>query len=71
MFPIIVPCAVIGQVADSVGGQGLAVVAGQQVLPRTVPVAVGDGVLHRAQRAGGVGVLLSTLASSMLRTSQC
>ena len=71
MFPIIVPCAVIGQVADSVGGQGLAVVAGQQILPGAVPIAVGDGVLHRAQRAGGVGVLLSTLASSILRTSQC
>ena len=47
-----------GQVAYGVGGQGLAVVTGQQILPGAVPIAVGDGVLHRAQRAGGVGILL-------------
>ena len=60
MLPRVRPCTVVGQVADVIAGQRLSIVAGQQILPVAVAVTVGDGVLHRAQRAGGVGVLRLT-----------
>ena len=53
MLPSIGPCPVVGQVTDGVGGQCLSVIAGQQILPRAVAIAVGDGIQCRAQRAGG------------------
>ena len=55
VLPTVAPCAVIGQVADGIGGQCLSVVAGEQILPRAVAVAIGDGIQRRAQRAGGIG----------------
>ena len=55
VLPTVAPCAVVGQVTDGIGGQCLSVVAGQQILPRTVAIAIGDGIQCRAQRAGGVG----------------
>ena len=58
VLPTVAPCAVIGQVADGIGGQCLPVIAGQQILPRAVTITIGDGVQCRAQRAGGVGILL-------------
>ena len=51
---------VVGQVADGITGQRLSIVAGQQILPITVAVTIGDGVQRRAQCAGGVGVLRLT-----------
>ena len=57
VLPTVAPCAVIGQVADGIGGQCLSVIAGQQILPRAVAIAIGDGVQCRAQRARGVGIL--------------
>ena len=53
MLPTVAPCAVIGQVADGIGGQRLSVIAGQQILPRAVAIAVGDGIQYRTQRARG------------------
>ena len=53
VLPTVAPCAVIGQVADLVRCQQLSVIAGQQILPRTVAIAVGDGIQCRAQRARG------------------
>ena len=53
VLPTVAPCAVIGQVADLVRCQQLSVIAGQQILPCAVAVAVGDGIQRRAQRAGG------------------
>ena len=55
VLPTVAPCAVIGQVADLVRCQQLSVIAGQQILPRAVAIAVGDGIQCRAQCAGGVG----------------
>lgn len=49
------PSAVIGKIADLVRCKQLSIIAGQQILPRTVAVAIGDGIQCRAQRAGGVG----------------
>ena len=57
MLPTVAPCAVVGQVTDGIGGQCLSVVAGEQILPCAVAVAVGDGIQRRAQRARGVGIL--------------
>ena len=53
VLPTVAPCAVIGKIADLVRCQQLSIIAGQQILPRTVTVAIGDGVQCRAQRAGG------------------
>ena len=53
VLPTVTPCAVVGQVADDIGGQCLSVIAGQQILPRAVAIAVGDGIQCRTQRAGG------------------
>ena len=55
VLPTVAPCAVIGKIADLVRCQQLSVIAGQQILPRTVAVAIGDGIQCRTQRAGGVG----------------
>ena len=57
MLPSIGPCPVIGQVTDGIGGQCLSIIAGEQILPRAVAIAVGDGIQCRAQRARGVGIL--------------
>ena len=54
MLPSVGPRAVIGQVSDSVVGQRLAVVAGEQILPRRVAVGVGLGGGGCSQRSGGV-----------------
>ena len=55
VLPTVAPCAVIDKIADLVRCQQLSVIAGQQILPRTVAVAIGDGIQCRAQRADGVG----------------
>ena len=55
VLPTVAPCAVVGQVTDGIGGQCLSVVAGEQILPCAVAIAVGVGIQCRAQRAGGVG----------------
>ena len=57
VLPTVAPCAVVGQVTDGIGGQCLSVVAGEQILPCAVAIAVGVGIQCRAQRAGGVGIL--------------
>ena len=57
VLPTVAPCAVIGKIADLVRCQQLSVIAGQQILPRAVAIAVGDGIQCRAQCAGGVGIL--------------
>jgi len=44
-------------VAYTVIGDGVAVVAGEQIAPVGVAVGVGDGVNGRAQLAGGIGIL--------------
>ena len=53
VLPTVAPCAVIGKIADLVRCQQLSVIAGQQILPRAVAIAVGDGIQCRTQRAGG------------------
>ena len=55
VLPTVTPCAVIGKIADLVRCQQLSIIAGQQILPLAVAIAVGDGIQCRAQRAGGVG----------------
>ena len=55
VLPTVTPCAVIGQVADLVRRQPFAIIGGQQIAPLTIPVAIGDGIQRRAQRAGGIG----------------
>ena len=57
VLPSIAPCAVIGKIADLVRCQQLSIIAGQQILPRAVAIAVGDGIQCCAQRAGGVDIL--------------
>ena len=56
VLPTVAPCAVIGKIADLVRCQQLSIIAGQQILPRTVAVAIGDGIQCCAQRTGGVGI---------------
>lgn len=58
MLPGIGPCAVGQHIANGVTGNGLAVVAGQQITPGTI-IGIVDSALHRTQRTGGVGILLA------------
>ena len=53
-------------VPDPVIGDGLPVVARQQVLPRPIGIAVGYRPLHRPQRPRGIRVLLDPLDVSAL-----
>ena len=55
VLPTVTPCAVIDKIADLVRRQPFAIIGGQQIVPLTIPVAIGDGIQCRAQRAGGVG----------------
>ena len=55
VLPTVAPCAVIGKIADLVRRQPFAIIGGQQIVPLTIPVAIGDGIQCRTQRAGGVG----------------
>ena len=58
MLPGIAPGAVGEHIADGVAGDGLAVVAGEQILPAAVPIGIADRTQTGAQGAGGVCVLL-------------
>ena len=55
------PVAVGQRVCEVVLGEILAVVAGEDILPGAAAIGVNDGVQHRAQVPGGVGVLLLLL----------
>ena len=57
MLPSIRPVTIVCQITNSITGQILPSVAGQQIAPLTIPVAIGDGIQCCAQRAGGVGIL--------------
>lgn len=55
VLPTIAPCAVVDKIADLVRRQPFAIIGGQQIVPLTIPVAIGDGIQRRTQRAGGIG----------------
>ena len=58
MLPGICPCTVRKRIADGVIGNGLAVIACQQVAPVRITVGIGNRIQCRAQSACGVGILL-------------
>ena len=57
MLPGVGPGAVGQHVANGIAGNGLAVVAGQQIAPSTI-IGIVDSSLHRTQRAGGMPIFL-------------
>ena len=57
VLPCIGPRAVAQEVADLVRRQALAADAREQVTPRGVVVAIGNGTHRRAEGSGGVGIL--------------
>ena len=56
-LPLICPHTIIQRIANGIVGDGLAIVAGQLVLPITVTIRIRDSLLRTAQRTGGVGIL--------------
>lgn len=58
MLPVVGPGSVRQHIANGVAGNGLAIIAGQQIAPCGITIGVVDGALHRPQRAGGVGIFL-------------
>ena len=59
VLPGIRPHAVMDGIADCIVGDIHAVVPGQLILPVRIAVGIGYDLLHRAQSAGGVGILPS------------
>ena len=57
MLPCVSPCAVAQGIADSVVGNGRAVVGGQQVAPLGIAIGIGYHSGGRAQLPGDIGVL--------------
>ena len=57
VLPCVRPRAVAQEVADLVRRQALAADAREQVTPRGVVVAIGNGTHRRAEGSGGVGIL--------------
>ena len=57
VLPRVGPRAVAQEVADLVRRQALAADAREQVAPRGVVVAIGNGTHRRAETSGGVGIL--------------
>ena len=55
--PSVTPFTIVAKIADLVRRQPFAIIGGQQIAPLTIPVAIGNGVQCRAQRARGVGIL--------------
>ena len=55
--PSVAPFTIIAKIADLVSRQPFAIIGGQQIAPLTIPVAIGDGVQCRTQRARGIGIL--------------
>ena len=57
VLPCVGPRAIAQEVADLIRRQTLAVDAREQVAPRGVVVAIGNGTHRRAETSGGVGIL--------------
>ena len=57
VLPCVGPRAVAQKVADLIRRQALATDAREQVAPRGVVVAIGNGTHRRAETSGGVGIL--------------
>ena len=57
MLPCVRPRAVAHEVADLVRRQALAADAREQIAPRGVVVAIGNGAHRRAEGSGRIGVL--------------
>ena len=61
MLPCVGPRAIAQEVADLIRRQTLAVDAREQVAPRGVVVAIGNGAHRRAEGSGRIGILRLTL----------
>ena len=60
MLPCVGPRAVAEKIAERIRCQALAVDAREQVAPRGVVVAIGNGTHRRAETSGRIGILRLT-----------
>ena len=60
ILPGVSPCAVAEGGTDSVIGDSLPIVSGQQVAPGAVTVGIEDGINGRSQVTGSVHILAAT-----------